>query len=269
MASKLVQQFLTAVEWGDLDYLLIDLPPGTGDIQLTLVQSAPLSGAVIVTTPQDVALKVAKRGIRMFMETNVPVLGVIENMSGYACPHCGKTSHIFPQGGVRSACSELDVPFLGSVPIDPRVAVCGDQGVPVAMLYEDSPAAKAYAEIAGAVAARLSIIREAGDANIHPLDIRQLDDARLLIVWQDGHESTYPYRELRAACRCASCSDEETGEVRVRIEDIPQDIHPLEITPVGRYGISIAWSDGHNTGIYPFSRLRNMCTCPQCSPPQK
>jgi len=119
------------------------------------------------------------------------------------------------------------------------------------------------------VAARLSIIREAGDANIHPLDIRQLDDARLLIVWQDGHESTYPYRELRAACRCASCSDEETGEVRVRIEDIPQDIHPLEITPVGRYGISIAWSDGHNTGIYPFSRLRNMCTCPQCSPPQK
>lgn len=264
MASKLVQQFLTAVEWGDLDYLLVDLPPGTGDIQLTLVQFAPLSGAVIVTTPQDVALKVAKRGIRMFMETNVPVLGVIENMSGYACPHCGKTSHIFPHGGVRAACTELGVPFLGSVPIDPRVAVCGDQGVPVALLYEDSPAAKAYAEIAGAMAAQLSTIRERGDVSLHPSDIRQLDDGRLLIVWQDGHESTYPYRALRAACRCASCCDENTGEVRVRIEDILEDVHPLQITPVGRYGIAIAWSDGHNTGIYPFSRLRDMCTCPQC-----
>ncbi|MGQ9525762.1 MAG: P-loop NTPase [Armatimonadota bacterium] len=264
MASKLVQQFLTAVDWGELDYLLVDLPPGTGDIQLTLVQSAPLSGAVIVTTPQDVALKVAKRGIRMFIETNVPVLGVIENMAGYACPHCGKTSHIFPHGGVRAACFELAVPYLGSVPIDPRVAVCGDQGVPVAMLYQDSPAAKAYDEIAGAVAAQLSIVREGGDS-LSPSDIRPLEDGHLLIVWKDGHESIYPYRSLRAACRCASCCDEDTGEVRIRLEDIPQDIHPLEIKPVGRYGISIVWSDGHNTGIYPFSRLRAMCPCPQCS----
>jgi ATP-binding protein involved in chromosome partitioning len=266
MASKLVQQFLSGVEWGSLDYLLIDLPPGTGDIALTLVQSVPLSGAVIVTTPQDVALKVAQKGLRMFYETNVPVLGVIENMSGYVCPHCGKTSHIFPHGSVQKLCRELDVPYLGAVPIDPKVAVCGDTGVPIAMFDETSPAANAFAEIAGAVAAKLSAAAlQGGTQSVYPEQILQ-GDTSLVIKWNDGHTSEYPYPALRAACRCAACSDENTGELLINIEDIPKDIRPIEISPVGRYGISIRWSDGHDTGIYPFSRLRKMCGCSECTP---
>jgi len=266
MASKLIQEFLGSVDWGELDYLLIDLPPGTGDVQLTLVQAAPISGAVIVTTPQDVALSIARRGLRMFQETSVPVLGVIENMSGYVCPHCGKISYVFPHGGVARTCQEMGVPHLGAIPLDPKLAVCGDKGVPISVLDPDSPAAKAYAQIAGAMAARLSALAEGSlPAPTRPVRMQDRDGGALEVEWEDGHVSVYPYRELRAACRCANCCDEDTGEVRIASDSIPADIRPLSISPVGRYAITIRWSDGHDTGIYPFSRLRAMCGCAECT----
>lgn len=148
MVHGLIQQFLTNVVWGELDYLVIDLPPGTGDAQLTLTQSAPLSGAVIVTTPQDVSLIDARKGLRMFQQVNVPVLGMVENMSYFSCPHCQERTDIFRHGGGRSASADMDIPFLGEVPIDPEVVLGGDDGSPIVSRNADSPAARAYGEIA-------------------------------------------------------------------------------------------------------------------------
>jgi ATP-binding protein involved in chromosome partitioning len=131
MASGALKQFISDVEWGDLDYLIFDLPPGTGDIQLTLVQTIPLTGAVIVTTPQDVALADAKKGLVMFNKVNVPVLGIVENMSYFICSHCGQRENIFDVGGGTRMARELDVPFLGEIPIDTKVRVGGDKGDPI------------------------------------------------------------------------------------------------------------------------------------------
>ena len=130
MASRLVQQFFSGVVWGELDYLLVDLPPGTGDVQLTIAQTAALAGAVIVTTPQAVARTIAEKGLRMFQPVRVPVLGVIENMSSFACPHCGERTNIFSTGGGEEVAGDLGLPFLGGVPLDPRVVLAGDEGTP-------------------------------------------------------------------------------------------------------------------------------------------
>src|SRR6056297_3510821 len=152
MVTKYLQMFVRQVEWGALDVLLLDLPPGTGDIQLTLAQAFPLSGAVVVSTPQDVSLKIARRGLRMMEQVSVPILGVIENMSGFTCPSCGSVTHIFHQGGGEAIARELGVAFLGKVPLDPNVVDCGDDGRPVSRAAHGSPAAEAYRHIADALA---------------------------------------------------------------------------------------------------------------------
>ena len=158
MVTKLIQQFLGAVNWGELDYLVIDLPPGTGDAQLTLTQMAPINGAVIVTTPQDVSLIDARKGLRMFQKVNVPVLGIVENMSAFVCGHCGETTEIFRRGGGERTAKELEVPFLGAIPIDPEVTIGGDEGKPIVARNPDSAAAAAFRSLAGEVARQLSII---------------------------------------------------------------------------------------------------------------
>ena len=152
MLHSVIQQFLRGVDWGNLDYLVIDLPPGTGDAQLTLTQTAPLSGAVIVTTPQDVSLIDARKGLEMFRQVRVPVLGIVENMSYYICRHCGERTEIFGHGGGKKTAEMLGVPFLGEVPIDPKVVVGGDTGEPIVVLDPESAAAKAFRDIARQVA---------------------------------------------------------------------------------------------------------------------
>lgn len=162
MVHKLVSQFLSNVVWGELDYLVIDLPPGTGDAQLTLTQSAPLSGAVIVTTPQDVALEDVNRGVRMFEQVRVPILGVVENMSYFACPSCGRREDIFANGGGRRAAEKYGVPFLGEVPILSEIRAAGDQGLPIVAAAPGSVAAQAFRAIARATAAQLSTLAYQG-----------------------------------------------------------------------------------------------------------
>jgi ATP-binding protein involved in chromosome partitioning len=157
MVHKIIQQFLGQVNWGALDYLVIDLPPGTGDAQLTLTQTAPLSGAVIVTTPQDVSLLDARKGLRMFQQVNVPVLGIVENMSYYLCPHCGDRAEIFRHGGGKKVSEELNVPFLGEIPIESAVAEGGDQGAPVVTHAPESAAADAFRSCARQVVSQLMI----------------------------------------------------------------------------------------------------------------
>ena len=150
MVHKAVTQFLTDIDWGQLDYLVIDLPPGTGDAQLTLTQTAPLSGAIIVTTPQEVSLIDARKGLEMFRQVRVPVLGMVENMS-YFIGDDGKRYDIFRHGGGRKLATNAGVPFLGEIPIDPRVAECGDVGDPIVHKYPDSQVAQAYVKLAGIV----------------------------------------------------------------------------------------------------------------------
>ncbi|MGH2615208.1 MAG: iron-sulfur cluster carrier protein ApbC [Thermomicrobiales bacterium] len=156
LVAQLITQFLNDVLWEDLDYLVIDLPPGTGDVQLTLTQKIPLSGAVIVTTPQDVALADAVKGLKMFQEVKTPVVGIIENMSGFVCPCCGTITPIFGEGGGRRTAEEHDVPFLGEVPIEPRVREGGDTGYPIVVAHPDSATAEAFARLAEAVAVQLA-----------------------------------------------------------------------------------------------------------------
>jgi len=155
MLHKTIQQFLGDVNWGELDYLVMDLPPGTGDIQLSLSQTIPLTGAVIVSTPQDLALDVAWKAIAMFQKLNIPILGIVENMSYYVCPHCGVREDIFGHGGAREAADKLDIPFLGEIPLDPKIRIQSDAGRPVA-LDLNSPLADAYQAIAQALVEQVS-----------------------------------------------------------------------------------------------------------------
>ncbi|HTR04841.1 MAG TPA: Mrp/NBP35 family ATP-binding protein [Thermoanaerobaculia bacterium] len=155
MVMKAVEQFLQDVAWGSLDYLVIDLPPGTGDAQLTLTQKIHLSGAVIVTTPQDVSLIDARKGLAMFQKVNVPVLGIVENMSYYTCPQCGHRDEIFKHGGGRRTADELHVPFLGEIPLDPKVAEGGDAGRPIVAADPKSAVSEAYLRLAEGIARRL------------------------------------------------------------------------------------------------------------------
>lgn len=157
MAHKAFQQCLFDVDWGELDYLVVDLPPGTGDVHLTLAQSVPLTGAVIVSTPQDVGLMISMKTLRMFEQTKVPILGIVENMSYYLCPHCDSKEYIFGQGGARRAAEQLDVPFLGEIPLDLPIRTQADAGTPIVAAQPDAQSSIVLREISERMAAQISI----------------------------------------------------------------------------------------------------------------
>jgi ATP-binding protein involved in chromosome partitioning len=157
MLHGAVQQFMRDVEWGELDYLVVDLPPGTGDVALSMAQSVPMAGAVVVTTPQGVSVSDVRKAVGMFRQLSIPVLGVIENMSYFVCGHCSERTDIFGNGGGRRMAEELEIPFLGEVPIDTRVRAGGDEGRPIVAEVPDAPAAKAFLDLASRVAAQVSI----------------------------------------------------------------------------------------------------------------
>jgi ATP-binding protein involved in chromosome partitioning len=279
MVTKYLQMFVRQVEWGALDVLLLDLPPGTGDIQLTLAQAFPLSGAVVVSTPQDVSLKIARRGLRMMEQVSVPILGFIENMSGFTCPDCGTVTHIFHQGGGETIAQELDVDFLGKVPLDPTVVDCGDDGRPLVRAAPDSPAAAAYRNIAATlagtsgdfagVATPFAWTLADGSGKPPPAPIREggladriaaLDhaDGALLLRWADGREQRLTDRDLRLACQCAQCRDEMSGKRLLNPDNVPLDISLTRVWSVGNYALGMAFSDGHDTGIYTHKAIRAM-----------
>ena len=158
MVGGAIQQFYNDVDWGDLDYLIVDLPPGTGDASLSLAQLISLSGVVIVSTPQDVALMDATKSLKMFEKLEAPILGIVENMSYFICPHCNEHVDIFGHGGAEKAADRLDVPFLGRVPLNPEIRQGGDDGVPIMRSNPQSPEAEAFRGIASQVASRISIL---------------------------------------------------------------------------------------------------------------
>lgn len=161
MLNKALQQFMSDVMWGELDLLIIDLPPGTGDVQITLMQNAMAvlqkGGAILVSTPQDVAFLDAKKALGLFNTVQVPILGLVENMSSFICPHCQGETHIFDNGGVREAAERMGLPFLGEVPIDLSIRIGGDEGTPVVVSHPDSPQAKVFHEMAGTLKAKLGL----------------------------------------------------------------------------------------------------------------
>lgn len=164
MIHTAIQQFFRDVVWGDLDYLFIDLPPGTGDAQLTISQLVPLSGAITVTTPQEVSLHDVRKGMMMFQKVNVPLLGIIENMSFYVCAHCGTREEIFSHGGGERAAEKLDIPFLGRIPIDPAIREGGDTGKPIVVADPGSPQSQAFKAIAEKLTAQLNASHTASAA---------------------------------------------------------------------------------------------------------
>lgn len=157
MVMKAVEQLLRDTDWPELDYMVVDLPPGTGDAQLTLAQKVPLSGVVIVTTPNEVALIDARKGLTMFQKMNVPVFGIVENMAYFVCPHCQEITDIFSRGGGQRTAAELDVPFLGEIPIDPAAREAGDTGTPVVLSAPSSAIAAAFRAMASRTAQQASI----------------------------------------------------------------------------------------------------------------
>ncbi len=154
MLHSVIQQFLRGVDWGELDYLVIDLPPGTGDVQLSLIQTAPVTGAIVVTTPSDVSLEDARKAVHMFEQVKVPILGMIENMSYLQCPHCDERIDVFSTGGGRRTAKDMDVYFLGALPLDPHVRIGGDTGQPIATFGPEDTRAKGYYDIAELVVSR-------------------------------------------------------------------------------------------------------------------
>jgi ATP-binding protein involved in chromosome partitioning len=157
MVHKLLQQFIEDVEWGELDYLIVDLPPGTGDAQLSLSQLLPVTGAVMVTTPQEVSIIDVEKALAMWQRVEVPVIGLIENMSGFVCPSCGHHEEIFLRGGGRRLAARAGIPFLGEIPLQPAVSRAGDEGTPIVVREPESKVAEIFGAVASAVACNLSV----------------------------------------------------------------------------------------------------------------
>jgi len=166
MLHSIIRQFIGSVEWGQLDYLIVDLPPGTGDVALSLIQTVPLTGAIVVSTPSDVSLQDARKAIEMFRQMKVDVVGMVENMSYFVCPHCNHEIDIFSRGGAERTASQFGVPFLGNIELNPEIRKAGDGGKPAVLEGENAPQAKSLYEFAGKVVERVKEIRSSAPADV-------------------------------------------------------------------------------------------------------
>jgi len=219
----------------------------------------PLAGAIIVTTPQDVARTITQKGLRMFQQLQVPIIGIVENMSGFVCEHCHEVTPIFKKGGGRKMAEELMVPFLGEVPLEAIIAADGDYGVPTVASHPDTVAGKAYDAMAMQMASQLSIINaNTAKVTARPKEVDTNDPSVTVINWEDGKVSRYPNRYLRSMCPCAQCVNEVTGERMISLDSIDPAVRITSVSPVGRYALHFQWSDGHGTGLYSFDTLRKL-----------
>jgi ATP-binding protein involved in chromosome partitioning len=262
MAMSATRQFLRGVAWGTLDILIVDLPPGTGDIVLTLCQEIPLDGAVVVTTPQDVALADVKRGISMFGKVNTAVLGVVDNMSAYICPDCGNRDEIFGSRRPDQLAAELGLPLLGELPIDQAVRESGDAGTPIVVRDPSHPVARAFVRISEQVTKAIEKQAEAKKAP-EPVEIAQEKEREIVrIKWSDGLNTQYSLSGLRGWCPCAGCQG-HGGERRFVASGTPR---LQRVEAVGNYAVRVCWADGHETGMYSFEYLRELADTSECKP---
>ena len=245
MVSGYVQQILTKTDWGDLDYLIIDMPPGTGDIQLTLVQQAALDGALIVTTPHSLSLVDVARGILMFERVNVPVLGVIENMSYFVCNNCDKKHYLFGNSA-QALKDRFGIDTLAEFPMVEGISNLGN-----AHAGEDIAALKTLTD---------NVHRAVGKRRIQKEELPEVtaEPGHIVVKWSDGTVDRLRNRDVRAACQCALCIEEFSGEKLLDESTIPEDIEPKSIDLMGNYAVAIAWSDGHSSGIFSWDRLKEI-----------
>jgi ATP-binding protein involved in chromosome partitioning len=252
MVVSALNQMLREVAWDDLDVMVIDMPPGTGDVQLTMAQQVPLSGAVIVSTPQDLALIDARKGLNMFRKVDVPVLGIIENMSYFICPKCGERSDIFGSGGAEIEADKLGVPFLGAVPLHMEIRSRSDAGQPIVATNPDSPHAQIYREIA---ARSWAEVQAAEGTRVKPpkLEISPNRDA-LAVTFDDGESYELSAEMLRVMSPSAEVQGHSPDQ-RVTVAR-KRNVKIRELRPVGNYAVRIVFDDGHDTGLYAWSYLQ-------------
>ena len=246
IANGIINQFLK-VQWGDLDYLLIDFPPGTGDVQLTLCQQATIDGALLVTTPQEVALLDVRKALHLFEQVQVPLLGIVENMSYYL--NGQEKNYIFGKGGGKRFAAETGLPLLGEIPLDPALSDAGDRGIPL----DEGPAFEAFTALAQQVIEQL---RE-NQPLLSIQKVWQPDPHHLHIDWSDGFSKRFKLNELQKKCPCANCVDENTGERKILKIPVQDNVSAFSVANVGRYAVRIQYSSGCSTGLYSYQFLRS------------
>lgn len=251
MVAQALNQMLREVVWGELDVLLIDMPPGTGDVQLTMAQQAPIAGAVIVSTPQDLALIDARKGLAMFRKVNVPVLGIVENMSYFLCPKCGDRSDIFGHGGARADAERLKVPFLGEVPLHIDIRTNSDAGTPVTVKDPKGPHAAIFRDLATSVWAELQTSLGKG---MKPPEM-EVSDGRdtLQVTFANRDVCSLPAELLRVMSPSAEVQGHSKDQ-RVTVGG-KRSVKIKELKPVGNYAVRIVFDDGHDTGLFTWSYL--------------
>ncbi len=246
LVSTYTSQLIHQTEWGPLDFLIIDLPPGTGDIQLTLLQQVQLDGAIIITTPQTLSLVDVARGILMFEKLHVPVLGIVENLSYFICDGCGKQHFLFGNG-TGDLQKRFGLPILAKIPL-----LSNFQNASTRTAGAD------YDDIWKPLIDQIQ--REIGKRRANALSALELkiQENKLVVDWKDGTYSSIPLIKLRRACQCAYCVDELTGEPVLKPEEVPEDIKIEQFQILGHYAVSIFWSDGHTSSIYPWDFLKKL-----------
>ena len=242
--TRYIEQILHNTAWGTLDYLIIDMPPGTGDVQLTITQTVRLNGAVIVTTPQTLSLVDVSRGILMFEKVNVPILGLIENMAYFICDNCDKKHYIFGGNAGQTLKERFGLETLASLPILPQFIMKADH----------------YAANNYIMQATDQVIAALEKTSVLQKQVPEIafDEQFVTFKWKDGTVWKVKNFDIRASCRCALCANELTGELLLKKENIRADIMPKSITPLGNYAIGIAWNDGHASGIYPYETIQKL-----------
>ena len=285
IANSLIKQLIHEVQWGKLDYLIVDTPPGTGDIPITLAQQLPISGAVLVSTPQEVALLDVKKVITMLTQVNVPLLGFLENMSYFLPPGSEERLSPFGSGGVKAFASKLGIPFLGELPIDPDLCRLHDQGQHVFSKGVNSPIETSFIQV---VSKLEDILKASVQHNVHhfslvcqsmPLkeklkgqlivkesieeavcirDIKQRDETSFSIEWVDGKKESYHFSEIQRLCPCAGCVDEQTGKRLVQAAQIEDSLRARALESVGRYALRIKFTSGCSNGIYSYPFLHSL-----------
>lgn len=241
IVTRYVQQLLLGTDWGDLDYLIIDMPPGTGDVHLTITQTIQLTGALIVTTPHTLSLIDVARGILMYEKVSVPILGIVENMAYFKDP-AGQKHYIFGQSNTNKLTSQFGITNIEEIAITPVLGEFEGESV-----FENPIDATAKALITSV---------EKLDKNKNELPYVSFNDKAIYLEWPTGEKWAVDNRTLRLNSQDALSVDELTGKKLIKEENIPQDIKPVQILPLGNYALGINWSDGHSAGIYPYSLIQ-------------
>ena len=254
MVVSALTQMLREVAWSDLDVLVIDMPPGTGDVQLTMAQQVPLAGAIIVSTPQDLALIDARKGLNMFRKVDVPVLGIIENMSFFICSKCGERHEIFGHGGARDEAERIGVPFLGGVPLHLSIRARSDAGQPIVASEPDSVYAQIYREIAAKAWNELETSK--GTRLAPPKLAIAAAGADLAVTFEGGAPFVLPAEMLRVMSPSAEVQG-HSPEQRVTVGK-KKNVKIKDLRPVGNYAVRIVFDDGHDTGLFAWTYLQTL-----------